>query len=523
MDMNRDRKTLTLLALSALLAGAACAGNSATPSVTGEPTTASTTSNSPTASPITLTDPPVVLRLAVSDAAGRPSEPGVNKFIASVAAASGGNITITPTFEAGQGTPEGFELGVANLVEHGDFDLAVVASRAWDLAGVTSLQGLQAPYLIDNDALSVAVAKSEAATRALAAMGNGVVGLTIWPEDLRHLFAFPKCNADFRSPTGVAGRIILWQPSGVGRELLVESLGAIEYVEDDRHLDAVACKLHGQEGGFDQVAAMALNTAVATGNVTLFPKYQILVANQATIEHLSTAQRQILVDAAAAAQAEAIAKLQSEAALSVAWCARGGSVVLADDGQLQAFMTAADPVYARLENDPFTAQLIADIRSLKAVTPPVAGTAATPCSGPVSFVPAPTSATSDGVGFSGDVPPNGTFRAEFKVDGLIGQGATLEWATMNAGVWTWTFSDGRYTYTDQNNLTCHGSSDSVDGRSFHLELDAGQSVNCIGGDFMWKQEPDGIRLSTFVDPETTSAQGYWDIYRWLDRVWIKIQ
>ena len=133
---------------------------------------------------------------------------------------------------------------MADLVQRGETDLAVVSSRAWDLAGVTSLQALQAPYLIDNDALSLAVAQSDVARRSLDAMGNSVVGLTLWPEDLRHLFSFPNCPRDFRSPAGVSGATMLWQKSGLTAELM-KDLGAVEYVEDDRHLDAVGLQASG--------------------------------------------------------------------------------------------------------------------------------------------------------------------------------------------------------------------------------------------------------------------------------------
>ena len=123
-------------------------------------------------------------------------------------------------------------------------------------------------------------------------MGNSVVGLTLWPEDLRHLFSFPNCPRDFRSPAGVAAHHALAAIRFDGGA--DENLGAIEYVDDDRQVDALACKLQGQEAGFSQLQAIAINDAVGIGNITLYPKYQVLVANQASFDHLSGAQRQIL-------------------------------------------------------------------------------------------------------------------------------------------------------------------------------------------------------------------------------------
>jgi TRAP-type C4-dicarboxylate transport system substrate-binding protein len=517
-QMHRGLCAFAALTLAVVMAAAGCTG---APNGSGDGSGRVDLPPAGTARSGVLTDPPVTLRLAVSDDPGKPSGQAVNKFVRDVAGASGGNITIAATFDAGKGTEQGFELGVADLVQRGETDLAVVASRAWDLAGITSLQALQAPYLIDNDALALAVAQGDIARRSLDGIGHGIVGLTMWPEGLRHLFSFPGCPKDFRSPEGVKDATVLWIESGLTREL-IEGLGAVEYVEDDRHLDAATCKLQGQENGFDQVRAMAMSDAIGTGNVILFPKYQVLVANQASLDHLSDGQRQILLDAAAGVQADMIAGHQMDSALARAWCAQGGTVVAASERQRQAFVAAAKPIYTRLEADPVTSQLIADIRALKAATPVSAGTGAKPCVGSNAFVPAPTSATSDGVGYLTDVPPDGTYRAELTVGGLLAQGATEEWARGNAGVWTWTLLGGRYHYVDQGGLECDGTYREVDGGYFRMEVDARQSVNCIGGDYLWKPEPDGIRLATLHIPDGTSAQDYWDIFRFFDRVWIKI-
>jgi TRAP-type C4-dicarboxylate transport system substrate-binding protein len=502
-----------------MVVAAGCAGVANGPGDRSAPATGSSQAESPS-EPVVLRDSPVTLRLAVSDDREKPSGPAVTKFVTDVATASRGNITIAPTFDAGKNTKKGFELGVADLVQRGETDLAVVSARAWDLAGVTSLQALQTPFLIDNDGLELAVAESHVARRSLDAMGSGVVGLTLWPEDLRHLFSFPNCPRDFRSLAGVGGSTILWQESGITRELM-ERLGAVAYVEDDRHLDAASCKLQGQENGLSQVRAMALSDAIGIGNITLFPKYQVLVANKSSFDHLSDGQRQVLLNAAAGVKADAIARHPTDAALAVAWCAQGGSVVVATEQQRQAFISVGDPIVARLEADPLTKQLMADIRALKTTTPSAPGAAATACTGGTAFVAEPTSATSDGTGFSADIPPNGTFRAELTVDGMLAQGATEEWARMNAGVWTWTFRDGKYHYIDQGNLACDGTY-RTNGAWFHMDVNADQSVNCVGGDFLWKPEGDGIRLAALHIPEGTSAQDYWDIYRWLDRVWVKI-
>src|SRR3954453_7062041 len=66
----------------------------------------------------------VTLRFAISDAkGGAPSEPFELEFIAQVKTLSQGSITIEPTWDGGNGTADGFEKGVIQLVRHCDFDL----------------------------------------------------------------------------------------------------------------------------------------------------------------------------------------------------------------------------------------------------------------------------------------------------------------------------------------------------------------------------------------------------------------
>ena len=83
-----------------------------------------------------------------------------------------------------------------------DVDLAVVPVRTWSDAGVTSLQALQAPFLIDNDALLTAVTGDDALVQPLldGMQEQGLVGLAVWPEGLRHPLAFEQNGAPLLSP-----------------------------------------------------------------------------------------------------------------------------------------------------------------------------------------------------------------------------------------------------------------------------------------------------------------------------------
>ena len=379
---------------------------------------------------------PVSLRLAVADDQGRPSEPYVLEFIQQVETLSDGSITIEPIWGAGYDTPAYYEAGVVQLVTAGEAELGLVASRAWDNEGVTSLQALQAPFLITNDALAEAVAGSDIATRMLEGMSSaGVVGLMLWPEDLRHPFAFEPFGKTFLSPEDLAGTTIRAIPSSV-TWATIEALGATPIFKDDYGPDVLAGQIQGAESGLRQGASLPV-PATATGNVVFFPKFQVLFANGEAFEQLSEEQQMVIRNAAAATQEKAIAEHPREVDAATQWCANGGTIVLASEEQVAAFEEAARPVFEQIEQDPLNAELIAAIRELKASTEPSPGAeACAPAAAQQSPEPsAETEVWSEGL------PPNGVWQKELTTDDLVGvamRSVPQEWV----GLYTLTFQDG---------------------------------------------------------------------------------
>jgi TRAP-type C4-dicarboxylate transport system substrate-binding protein len=307
-------------------------------------------------------DAPVTLTLAIANAQDEPSQPAIDAFIEQVDSLSGGSIVIEPLYRAGDATEEGFEHGVAVLVERGDADLGHNASRAWDLADVTSLQALQAPFLINNGALAAAVAEGDIAERALAGMADdGVIGLALWPEDLRHPFALGD-HAPFLSPADLKGATILVQPSALSRAM-VTGMGGTLYVDGDRDADAAAGLLDGAESGLLQGHTLP-GHPTATGDVTFYPKFQVISANADSFAALTPEQQEILRRAAEEARRFAIGARTSEADAAAAWCDAGGTIVLAGPEGVAAFEAAAAPIVESISQDALTAELITAISDL---------------------------------------------------------------------------------------------------------------------------------------------------------------
>jgi TRAP-type C4-dicarboxylate transport system substrate-binding protein len=226
------------------------------------------------------------------------SAPIILAFVEQVQQRSGGSLVIEPVWEAGADTEAEYEQGVIAAVRAGEYELGLAATRAWEEQGVTVFQPLQMPFLIDNDALAIAVATSEVATQMLEGLSAaGLAGLAMWPEDLRHPFSVVP-GQPLLSPGDFVDKTIRTTSMDV-TAALVEALGGTP--------EFLAFEYQGAESGLRQGASLT-GLPVATGNVVFFTKFQVLFANSAAFENLDEVQRAILREAAAAAQQKAIAE-----------------------------------------------------------------------------------------------------------------------------------------------------------------------------------------------------------------------
>ena len=115
---------------------------------------------------------PKLLRLAVADDAEQPDAPFARYFARRVSALSDGSVRVRVVWDAaGQSSP-GYELGIAQRVHDGDFELGWMGSRAWDRMGITSFQALQAPFLVTDYGLLGRIATGPPAERMLAGSGR---------------------------------------------------------------------------------------------------------------------------------------------------------------------------------------------------------------------------------------------------------------------------------------------------------------------------------------------------------------
>jgi TRAP-type C4-dicarboxylate transport system substrate-binding protein len=464
------------------------------------------------------TETHVTLRFGTPDAAGLPGSEAMNEFARRVDELSGGSIQVDPVFEAFEGqNPIRLDQSVAKRVESGDLDLGLIPARAFDALGVTSLQALQAPFLIDSDPLVNKVVTDPLAQKMLAGLDEaGLHGLSLWPEGLRRPIGFEKpfltladfAGAKVRSPYSRASYSLLRalgaEPADISGPGLTNGIvtGAVPGVESELQLSQTLPK-----------------PGIATSNVVFFPKVNTLVINEETLNGLSDDQANTLREAAADTQRWAIEHNPSEAAAARQYCEKdGGAVVPASPDDLAKIVAATAPVYDRLDGDPETKALIERIRTLKrtlatqASTPPPCGHLAS--HGATAGEPAATQPS----GPAHPAIPDGVYRTKFTAEEFLDAGVEESFAHENAGIWTLTFRHGHFSQggTDEEGHKvpeCQGDSRVGGGR---VAISWSPATQCTG-DITAKLtvDPNGDLRFTDVHTADLGDRVVWGIHTWV--------
>jgi TRAP-type C4-dicarboxylate transport system substrate-binding protein len=331
---------------------------------------------------------PTTLRMATVDQRGRPDTPAVEHFAGQVAELSSGRLLVDVTWQAAPDETH-FEQAIIEQVRSGEFDLGWVGSRAWDTEQVTTLQALQAPFLITDYGLLEQVVISPMAAEMLAGLDAGdVVGLGLIPDQLRHAVGLTKPLLSLTDFEGARIRV----PTSNASDLLIRALGG-----EPVHVGGSAGQTALANGEIDGIDAslgfVPIPTvgAMATSNIVLYPRVNTLFANRDLIGRLSDDDRTVLREAAARTLDFAVAALPAAEDSSAA-CAAGHHVLLAAGEDVAAIVEAGSSVYVALRKDQQTADFIDQIEALKASagTPP----APAPACSPAGSTPQPTSTAS---------------------------------------------------------------------------------------------------------------------------------
>jgi TRAP-type C4-dicarboxylate transport system substrate-binding protein len=366
---------------------------------------------------------PVLLRIGTDEVPGYVGAGQIERFASEVDELSEGSMRIEPVWDAA-GHASDWDQVVARKVVAGELEMGLIPTRAWDTEGVTSLRVLNAPFLITSDALVATIVTSDLVDVMLAGVEDiGLVGLGLFPDELRHPFGF---HTPLLGPESYDAAT-LRAPTSATTKAMFEALGAV--VTDDE-IDADSQS--GMESSYSQRV-----TGTSTGNVVFYPKVNSLVINDAAHDELSDEQQAILEEATTNTRDWAIANLPADSVGASEHCDAGQSVVLVSADQMAALEEATKPVYAQLEQDPLTRSLIESVRTM-AVTVPASSSTPPECRGAVAGASDDQSTASD----QDASAVNGIYRVELTEEALRARGVIEEDIRNLSGVWTIRLEDG---------------------------------------------------------------------------------
>jgi TRAP-type transport system periplasmic protein len=311
---------------------------------------------------------PVVLRMA--NAYGDlQSAPVIEYFVSQVKERSGGNIRIQVASTWGDYADDA-EQQVVRAVAAGKADLGWAGARAFDTMGVTSLQALQAPMLIDSYGLEQAVVASDIPGQMLQGLSTlGVRGLGVLADGLRKPIAVKRPILGVADWRGITFGTL----KSEGQAQAIRSLGATPMGVFRRSRNE-ALK-DGQLQGFElnlflyERSALAQPAPYVTANVSLWPQMDVLLANPNRLARLTEQQRGWLQQAAQDATGRSAALADRDAQSLKVACQSGTRFANASKADLASLRKAFAPVYTSLEQDPQTKAFIQRIQTLKQSTP----------------------------------------------------------------------------------------------------------------------------------------------------------
>jgi TRAP-type C4-dicarboxylate transport system substrate-binding protein len=255
-----------------------------------------------------------------------------------------------------------YETALIKDVEAGRAQLGISASRAFDTVGIDSFQALQAPFLIDSVALEQKVLASNIPQEMLEGVRRaGLVGVAILPGPLRRPLGLTKpllSVADYRrARIGIRASIVT--------EETLRALGATAVVlpanNDTSGLDG----LEGHLANIDQ--AFPERGSTVTGNVDVEPRPNVIFMNRRAFESLSSADRGILVRAAAQARISGGIYESDSGSTHAVYdlCRRGIKIVAASTSDLAGLRAAVQPVYRALETNASMRAFIGEIVAMR--------------------------------------------------------------------------------------------------------------------------------------------------------------
>lgn len=410
----------------------------------------------------------VVLHLATIDNVNPNGQYfGSEAFITALGEVSGGRLKVEMSTNYGEGAADA-ESRLVEAIATGLVDGGAPSTRAFNRAGITGLEAIEAPMTITSYAAQKALVSGPIADELLRRLeGSGVVGLGLAVGPLRRPFASEAPLLGPEDWDGIRFRVF----NSPTQASSVQALGGEPVDLGFEWIDEVEVgKLRGAEFDVAQYWTNGLTTEAGnvTANVVLWPKVIVLAFSQQRWDELNEEQHGWIRAAAEQAVQASISATYDEASLARDLCAEGVRFIDASPDQILALREKFAPILTDLGQD----ALMADIQALAAQHPDA----------DVPDVPAECRRTDDQADPSSvdTVPeeisalPDGLYRVDITVADLEAVGRTN--ANGWTGTWTLEVREGKYAIRcrpiDDPGRDC-GNIVYGDNLTFDTVLDAG--------------------------------------------------
>jgi len=297
---------------------------------------------------------PVTLTLATSeDDTGTPAAV-IEAFINAVDEATAGRVVIEPRFLVHWEELE-WDQRVISDVADGEFDLVLARAGAWNTLGVSTLDALELPGLIDSDEQADRIVADHALVeRLLAGVDDiGLTGLGLYPEAPRYLVSLDGTSGF--APVDLRGRIIRAPLS----ETVFDVFQAVGMTPVDMsYKDFTTQVSEGNITMTDIPMSRIVGTssvdggpAVVADNFMVYTKFLVLAANFDSMEALDD-DAALIRDAAS----DSIAAFTGTRQRDTSWiddvCEQGHQLVDVTAEDRAAFLEAVSPVVETVANGP---------------------------------------------------------------------------------------------------------------------------------------------------------------------------
>ncbi len=267
----------------------------------------------------------------------------------------------TPSGDAGGSLEEALTKAVAS----GEVDVAWVTVRSLHAIGVTGIDALEAPLLIQTPEQQREVATGVAGELVSKQLNNTAIeALSVFPGPMQYIVAN---GAPIVDVADWAGKTVEFTPGDNDESVVAQTITTLGGTPSSDGQDPIADLVSGSvqvatANPADLIAGGATATGpFMTGSVPLFPVMEMVIINRDVLDRLSTRQHGFLEGAVERAQDLSMAEPDVATPVTEA-CAAGLLFGDATADQIAALQNAVKPIYEALAADKKEAKLLAAIQ-----------------------------------------------------------------------------------------------------------------------------------------------------------------